>query len=249
MSMPDRQVVSLTLQIGDGEQETVELPGPGGTIRCGVGEPGCRSGVWRIWSNPKKSDVYVAIRALAGYQKWSLHESGDWRFQWLTDARAAEFSGSTNRIIDQWEQPAEVGASGMTKGFSIWVRPSDIVAIDNDDDPGHAKVQWLPAPPPGYAMGVHIIVARPDQGFVHLPGAFPFDGYTLADGRVVLVLMQRREFTEEANAGLRDTQREWISRSDVDWETVASPRMVMSGSDDQGNRFVWDAAVTRENLQ
>lgn len=245
MPSSERQVVSLTVVNTDGEPETFELPGPGGTIRCGIGAPGRRSGVWRIWSDAKsnKSDVYVAIRTLAGYQKWSLHESGDWRFQWVTETRAAEFTESTDRTIDRWEQPAEVGTTGMTKGLAIWVRQCDIVPIENDDEASHATVQWLPTPPPGYAVGIHVVVARPGQGLVDLGRAVPFDGFTLADGRVVLVLVLGREVTEELNISLREAQREAINRSDVDWRTVKSPRMAITGSDDEGVRFIWDTAV------
>ncbi|MFI7001794.1 hypothetical protein [Nocardia sp. NPDC050175] len=187
--------------------------------------------------------MYVAIRTLAGYQKWSLHESGDWRFQWVTDARAAEFTDSTDRIIDRREQPAEVGTTGMTKGLAIWVRHCDIVPIDDDDDPSHAKVQWLPAPPPGHAAGIHIVVARPDQGPVNVIGAVPFDGFTLADGRVVLVLLVRSEATEDVSVALREAQREALSRFTADWRTVAAPRLAISGFDEEGVRFVWDTAL------
>ncbi|MEU1204037.1 hypothetical protein [Nocardia sp. NPDC005825] len=194
--------------------------------------------------------MYVAIRNIAGYQKWSLHESGDWRFQWVSEARAVEFGGTANRIIDRWEQPAEVGASGMTKGLSIWVRHCDVVSMDNDDDPKHAQVQWLPTPPPGSAVGIHIVVARPDQGIVDLSNSVPFDGFTLADGRVVLILMQYRELTDEVNAVVRDAQREAVARANVDWGAAVAPRMVISGFDDQGIRLVWDTAVivNRESL-
>ncbi|MEU0872611.1 hypothetical protein [Nocardia brasiliensis] len=249
MSSPDKKVVFLTIGTGEGEQETVELPGPGGTIRCGVGEPGCRSGVWRIWSDAKsnKSDVYVAIRTLAGYQKWSLHETGDWRFQWVTEARAEEFTASSDRIIDRWEQPAEVGTTGMTKGLAIWVRDCDIVPIDNDDDPSHAQVQWLPTPPSGHAVGLQVVVARPGQGAVGLGGAIPFDGFTLADGRVVLALMLHRQTTEEVNTAVREAQRAALSDCTIDWRTLVAPRLAISGFDEEGVRLVWDTAVVVED--
>jgi hypothetical protein len=58
------------------------VAGPGGVIRVVVGEHGKQSGVWRIFAPEKNyGDVYVGVRSLLGEQKWSLHESGDWRFQ------------------------------------------------------------------------------------------------------------------------------------------------------------------------
>ena len=75
--------LKFTMWNDAGESETVELDGPGGTIRVVVGEPGRQSGVWRIWATRNTSDAYIGVRAILGYQKWSLHESGDWRCQWI----------------------------------------------------------------------------------------------------------------------------------------------------------------------
>jgi len=62
-----------------------------------VGEPGHGSGLWRIWganAGSGKSDVFVAARNVAGVQKISLHESGDWRCQWVGATNAERFTGS-----------------------------------------------------------------------------------------------------------------------------------------------------------
>jgi hypothetical protein len=84
----------MALRDEHGNSEDVVLPGPGGTIRVVVGEPGRQSGVWRIWAPPTKFDVYIGVRAILGYQKWSLYETGDWRHAWLTDEKArAALSG------------------------------------------------------------------------------------------------------------------------------------------------------------
>ena len=107
--MASFEPVTLKLWDDDGNQHDVPLPGPGGTIRVVVGEPGKRSSVWRIWANKNTFDVYVAVRAIAGVQKWSLHETGDWRYQFIDDEKVAKFSDRDSRVIDHWEKPAEVG--------------------------------------------------------------------------------------------------------------------------------------------
>jgi hypothetical protein len=81
--MPPFEPVTLQMRDNHGNAERVVLPGPGGEIRVVVGEPGKQSGAWKIWAGPNKSDVYLGLRAVLGHQKWSLHESGDWRYQWV----------------------------------------------------------------------------------------------------------------------------------------------------------------------
>jgi hypothetical protein len=148
--LPDVDPGPITMMVTNsaGHSETVELPGPGGTIRVVVGESGRQSGAWRIWSPANKSDVYIAVRAIAGYQKWSFHESGDWRFQWISDEKAEEF-GVDNRVIDRWQPPNEYGATGITRCLAIRVRHQDLVEVAEPEKlPKDAL--WVPSPPEGH---------------------------------------------------------------------------------------------------
>jgi hypothetical protein len=88
--------------------------------------------VWRIWASPNASDVHLAVRDLAGDQKFSLHESGDWRQQFVSPDRA-KAHGRDSRIIDQWQQPEELGNSRFTLGFSIRVRSQDLAPYPGGD--------------------------------------------------------------------------------------------------------------------
>jgi hypothetical protein len=60
---------------------------PNKPIRFAVGQPGERSTVWRLWANSNKSDVYLGSRKSADIFKISLHESEDWRQQWVNRDR------------------------------------------------------------------------------------------------------------------------------------------------------------------
>ena len=175
--------VTLVLRDSHGQQDSVDVHGPGGTIRVAVGRPGHRSSVWRVWANQNKSDVYVAARVLAGTQKFSLHESGDWRNQWVTKEKAQRFTSQENRVLDQWPRPP-AGLGGWTTGLTIWVPSVEVLDIADDKQP-LAGVGWIPEPPPDSAFGIHVVVAEPDRGFVKLQAAVPMDGFRLADGRVV----------------------------------------------------------------
>jgi hypothetical protein len=241
MSAPS-QSVYLTLATEGGEDAVVELRGPGGTIRCAVGEPGRRSGVWRVWANKKTSDVYIAIRTLAGTQKWSLHESGDWRHQWTREFADDQFPASTNRIIDQWQQPPALGDSGWTKGLSIWVRHEDVVAFDGDDETGD-KVTWLPVPPEGYAVGMHVVIASPDLGFTSTGGGVLIDAFSIADKRVVMVVRSLHKVTEQVNAELQSARQRALDALEVDLTEARAPRILIAGFGSGSERVVWDLSV------
>jgi hypothetical protein len=100
---------------------------PKDPIRFAVGEPGLRSTVWRVWANLNKSDVYLASRRAAGISKFSLHESGDWRQQWVREdpehmvyAHIGHEPVPDGRILNRWERPP-ANKVGWTHALSIWV--------------------------------------------------------------------------------------------------------------------------------
>ncbi len=240
--MTDFEPVKITVWTDDGDAETVVLPGPGGTIRVAVGEPGRQSAVWRIWAPPNKSDIYIGVRSILGYQKWSLHESGDWRHQWITDEKAAEHGKVNGRIIDQWQQPAEVGNSGWTKGFSIRVREQDLVEIA-DTPKAPKETFWIPAPPEGRFIGLHIAIARPSELAVPLQGLIPLGGFTLADRRAVILGATVETVTDEMNEMIATGLAAAIGvakQNGVDLSSVGPTRAALSCTSAEGDRSVWD---------
>lgn len=243
--MTAHQPILIWIQKANGEPETFELAGPGGTIRVVVGEPGRQSGVWRIWSNPNKSDVYVGIRALLGYQKWSLHESGDWRHQWVNRSIAAEWGNEGKRVIDQWSQPAEMADSGWTKGFSIHVRHQDLVEVA-DPPSVPPDTLWVPPPAEGHYISLHVAIARPTQRRANLRGFVPLDGFYLTDRRVVLLGAAQEPVTDETNkmiAGALERAVKAAKASGVDMSSVDAARAAVKCTSPEGDRYVWDVAL------
>lgn len=107
--------ITITVRDDDGNLIDHELQpaNPKRPIYVAVGEPGHRSGVWRIWGNPPttgKSDVFVTARSIARVQKFSLHESGDFRHQWVTADAASRFTSSPDKL----SKSLTVGESGRT---------------------------------------------------------------------------------------------------------------------------------------
>jgi hypothetical protein len=240
----NHQTVSLSLRDDAGHSETVELPGPGGTIRVVVGEPGRQSGAWRIWSPPNKCDIYVAVRAIAGYQKWSFHESGDWRFQWISNKKAKEF-GVDNRIIDQWQPPDEYGDTGITRCLAIRVRHQDLVVVAAPENVPNDAL-WVPSPPEGHLTALHVVIARPDQPEFELTGLVPVAGYSLVDRRAVLLFWAVEPLSDELNAtveGYMAASVKVATENGIDLESRVAARMALGGSDENRNRVVWDAAL------
>jgi hypothetical protein len=221
------------------------LTGSGGQIRVGVGRPGHRSGVWRIWANKGKSDVYVAARSIAGIQKFSFHESGDWRHQWVTPEQAEKFTAGRNRVMDRWPRPPD-GPGGWTKALSIWVPKEDVQRIE-DDDQGSEGVMWTPEPPDGFAVGIHVVVAKTDLGSVRVSGARPLGGFPLASAEVVLVLIALAEVDDEQRQRIEQFRAEALAKVPVEGLAAAkAPRVSLFGFDDQGNRIVWNLAARPE---
>lgn len=129
----------------------------GFTSRFGVGYPDrLQSGVWRVWADPGKSDVYVAIRTIAGTFKVSLHESGDCNASITQqacekDPRLVEALGG-RRHIDQWHRRTHTGSL-----LSIPLRiafPESELRWRSGKSPQGTEVQWLPPPPGGHSIDV-----------------------------------------------------------------------------------------------
>lgn len=217
-------------------------------MRFVVGEPGRQSSVWRIWAPKNKCDIYIAIRTIIGVQKWSLHQSGDWRYQYLTDEIADEHGHGGGRIIDQWQQPDELGDSGWTHGFTIRVRHQDLVEVA-EPAPVPADALWIPAPPEGQALSIDVVIARPDRGLMELKRMLPVPVFSLVDGRVVVLVCSMApvdDVQEEMAAKAHDRILEMAAARGMDVRAMAAPRAAVSGNNSHGDRFVWDIAVTAE---
>ena len=244
--MPPFEPVTLALRDDDGNAENIVLPGPGGTIRVVVGEPGKQSGAWRIWAPANKSDVYIGLRAILGDEKWSLHESGDWRHQWVTDEKASEFGTTDSRIKDQWQQPDEVGATGWTRGFAIRVRHQDLVEVA-DPEKVPAGALWIPSRPAERQLSG----ARGDRppgfgGEIALPASVPLGGFTLLTGGAALLLVSVEQVEDKHNQMIAAALTQGIRQArenGVDLAAAVAPRAALSGYNTQGERGVWDVAV------
>jgi hypothetical protein len=173
-SGPGADVLFVT-GTGDARSFTLGPANPKKPLRFAVGRPGRRSSVWRLWANRGKDDVYVATRQSAGIFKVSLHESGDWRFQWVGDDHGdvwfttGEGDEPQGRIIDRWSRPP-AGATGWTDALSIWVPALDVSEIPGDAEPGD-DAQWVEPAGPEAATEFRLMLVQPGQGLFNLTAA------------------------------------------------------------------------------
>jgi hypothetical protein len=126
-------------------------------FRFGVGDPsGFQSGVWRVWAGPGKSDVYMAIRTIAGINKISLHATGACNAS-LTSQAVKNDPALTERLggsrhLDQWSRPMHTG-SLLSIPLRIRFPESELRTRIGSEEP-EKKVVWLPAPPSDHAVDV-----------------------------------------------------------------------------------------------
>jgi hypothetical protein len=186
--------------------------------------------------------VYIASRAIGSAQKFSLHESGDWRYQWVTEEQAERYTAGPDRLIEQWARP-DVGPAGWTPGLSILVPAEDVCTLEGDDQ-AREGVEWIPEPPPGTIVGIHVVVANPNGGTVSLSRAAPLGAFALADDRAVIVIVSVRNADAALAASLEQQRarvRSAVARSQP---LIVGPlRVGLITSDELGNRAVWDLAV------
>lgn len=235
----------MLIQLADGSTERIDLSGPGGVERVAVGEPGRRGSVWRIWANRGSSDLYVAVRNIAGVQKYSFHESGDWRLQWTTPEVATRWTGDDDRRVDQWRRPDE-DPKGWTVALTIWVPHGELGTIGGDD-PLSKSTTFVPEARRGEVTAIRIVVAKAGGGIAELKRTVPIGGFTLANGEVVLILAARRPMTDEQAAWL-DQHRERalvVAAHAVGGATADNTRMALFGTAATLDRFVFDLNARR----
>ncbi len=178
------------------------LLGQGKAIRVAVGRPNHQSSVWRFWA--RKNDVYAAIRTVAQEWKFSLHESGVWRY-----AETAHFTGvsgpsplldPTDRVIARWQRPS----TGRAWVHGMTIRIPHGYLNDFEYPLSLNGVQWLPEPGPGESVDISVglcygsVASFAGGGFTYL------GGLTLADGGAAVVAATVGKMAEGEDEALRE---------------------------------------------
>lgn len=233
----------LELESADGMKIVFEMQGPGGSASVAVGEPGHRSGVWRIRCSSTSPDAYLEGELKEPH--YSFHASGDWHQAFKSVALAEKVTGERIRIFDEWKrQPAD--QFGWTFAFTIWVPSEDVIDVPNDAQDG-TNVIWLPQPAPGAVTAIRIVFAQPNRGQVELPeGVRPVGAFTLVDETVVLVMANAFEPDGAARAQLeafRSACKALSAEKGGDTASGAVRWTVRAEESESGRRCIYDFAA------
>jgi hypothetical protein len=211
----------------------------GGSLRIAVGGVGHRSSIWRIWTN--KNDVYVAVRNVAGEQKFSLHKSGRWRYAYTSQAAQKRLTEEQDRVLDKWDRPA-ANDGGLVAALAIEVRAEDVADVDPDDTkPG--DVFWIPTPPAGHYVSIRISIVTPDTGYSVDVGGHLVAFLGLPDTRGVAIAYAVLKQEPERWANVDSQRREALSRIELSSGIPALRMAVFAFDEATGLRMVYDTAI------
>lgn len=250
---PDGEGVGVALVAQDtGSEFRLPRTTRKNAVRFAVGNPGHRGTIWRLWGVPNANDVYLASRQSAGVFKVSLHQSGDWRLQWVNQDDSAYFcaesTAPSGRIMDQWRRTPAV--AGWTDALSIWT-PGDELVENPSDSERWEDIQWLQAPTSGRAIELRVVILEPQTAYpigraltANSDALALVNGLVLPNDEVVVVLGRTGGMTtsqSEAIARHRPANRSHPDTFDLDPAT--GPRELVISVDNDGYRNLWDLAI------
>ncbi len=249
--MPSIPPMVVKLRDEQGRTSDLVLPGPKG-IRFVVGKPGRHSAVWRMWGGKTVADVYIAVKDIVEYQKWSLHPKGKWRHAWVksakASARATELGHQGDRAIQEWDPPDEIGGTGLRRGLEIRVRHQDLVDVA---EPKELKPEtiWLPTPPEGHEVRICVFVARALQpGMIDVPGFTPFAGMRVPNGIAAVLICETRPVEPQHGADLERAVSHILATVREKGTDLSAPdvRLIIGFDHDlTGGKIVYDVAQPR----
>ncbi|WP_158715329.1 hypothetical protein [Kitasatospora phosalacinea] len=184
-------------------------------------------------ANPGTSDVYIAARAIKGRIKVSLHESGEWRHAFLSDAAASGFlAPGADRAFDKFEPSGEPMAPGWTLGYTIVMPESELQPYPTEAK----KITLLPAAGPGRGVAVMVLLGEAAASPVKWDAALTEIGrILLANGGQVLLLAQPVVVPESWAPAMEQARAEAKAQAEANEvdlaETLPVVALIMAGED------------------
>lgn len=195
-------------------------------IRFAIGDPSDprrRGNVFNVSSGKNDDDVYVSFASWLGGHKFSLHASGDWRYQLDSrdvlsadppqyfSARAEEVE---DRILHQWCSPG-ADENGLLTLWQVGMPGDDLGHYPQTLDLGDNKTLCVPAGGRREITLVTLIAVDPDQGRIRLGSLVPGEtemgflkGILLHSGRALLCFWATLPISPEDRASFRRMREE-----------------------------------------
>lgn len=244
MSRTAAPVGTIAVTLADGSSYDVPIQAPGSAIRFSVGTRTAHALIWRLWSSPKTTDVYLSVRDKwnGGDAKYSFHASGDWRLQYEY-SKAQELG--THRVLERWTRPApdSRGAIDVTRILT----PSDDVVPNVTAEPDADKVRWILEGQPGTLHILPILLVPSGEPFSPPSDADLVAAMALTDGSLLLLLhaineMQpfeadifQRVRVENSKYPPPGSPSDYVPRADPEYRCEVSSRAA-----DSGEHSIWD---------
>jgi hypothetical protein len=222
------------------------------SIRFGItdGEGHCAS-TWKLWApiGVKKSDVYLACRALGGKLKASLHESGSWRIAYTPETFKHEVEGTAvkhrDRVIEKWPRPKPI-AQGVTLAYRI-VTPSSSVTSSIGKVKGN--IIWIPNAPKLKATEIDVIITVPNTPVTDWPGKRSMGtslvgSLELENGETVWVVHMAIDMPN-LSAATKGSFHFYKGRGPQDLES-GNLRALVFGHEKDGSRVIYDCVVQKD---
>ena len=215
---------------------------------------GRQSSVFRVWRGKKTSDIYVAVRSVAGIIKASLHQSGLWQVsftsQYFHRNDTKPFLDG-DRHFSMCPRPGEV-MLGVTRAFTIYFPTSELGIAHSVSD--KKAVYWLSAAEKDSWIAAELMLTSPNapktswrsEDGAELP---VIDHMTLPNGenlwlvcRVVPENVSILSKLTEIRIQIREDRS--LSLKDADWDPhLSKERIVLMGKTGDGTNFFVDASL------
>jgi len=220
-------------------------------IRFGISDGKMQAATWKVWTEPKKLDVYLACRELGGELKASLHESGQWHVGYSQKFFQEKVAGSgghaqRNRFVQEWARPKPLSTQ-LTLAYRILTPHS---AVTSPIGARQGKVSWLPNCPPGKATEIDIFLITGSKPVKDWPGkngmGTKFVGsYSLPKGDSVWVVYWVTDmpnlFQTRPGHG-----RFYAGKTKRDLNVDRLRVMAFSKHEPDGSRVIYDLSVEKE---
>ena len=216
-------------------------------IRFGISDGKLRAATWKLWTPSKKSDVYLACRALGGELKSSLHESGKWHVSYTQKFFENKLAGrKQNRFVQTWPRPTPITAH-VTLAYRIVTPHSAVTSPINATE---NAVCWIPNCPAQNATEIDVfIISFKTAAVVGWPGKGKMGTkclgcYDLPNGESVWVVHWVIDMPDLSNAfGTKRPRFQYYKGKTKEDLKSGNFRAITFADHSDGSRVIYDFAV------
>ena len=210
-------------------------------------EDGCRSGIWRVWSPNKTSDVYIACREMKGDFKISLHERGDCQAGFTQEYERqlrAHGEWTDSRHIEKWKLERPVKESVLA--IRVLIPVSELRRLTGALK-ASKPVHWIPGPPRDHTVSVEIALANAGLEFAEASRPAILSRWELPSAEAVRIGYRVEPTPDSINDAIADHRSRQGTKLDGrrDWDrNHPEGRILIFGPNEGGWRSFLDIAAT-----